>query len=126
MTNFTAEQIIKISEIFSRVVDCKGNLKVFGGFHWDEQSKRYESSDQDEQTVILYGNKTNQNIKTFNQTNNNTIGNKFSYYYQHTTDQNFNSNVVFGLCNKSNIDDFNQEKINGLIEHNFKNKWHFK
>ena len=120
MTNFTAEQIIKINEIFSRVVDCNGNLKVFGGFHWDEQSKRYESSDQDEQTVILYGNKTNQNIKTFNQTNNNTIGNKFSYYYQHTTDQNFNSNVVFGLCNKSNIDDFNQEKINGLIEHNFK------
>lgn len=120
MTNFTAEQIIKINEIFSRVVDCKGNLKVFGGFHWNEQSKRYESSDQDEQTVILYGNKTNQNIKTFNQTNNNTIGNKFSYYYQHTTDQNFNSNVVFGLCNKSNIDDFNQEKINGLIEHNFK------
>lgn len=34
MTNFTAEQIIKISEIFSRVVDCKGNLKVFRGFDW--------------------------------------------------------------------------------------------
>ena len=35
MTNFTAEQIIKISEIFSRVVDCKGNLKVFNGA-WDK------------------------------------------------------------------------------------------
>ncbi|QPH96054.1 AAA family ATPase [Campylobacter concisus] len=34
MTNFTAEQIIKINEIFSRVVDCKGNLKVFRGFDW--------------------------------------------------------------------------------------------
>lgn len=34
MTNFTAEQIIKISEIFSRVVDCKGNLKVFNNFDW--------------------------------------------------------------------------------------------
>ena len=34
MTNFTAEQIIKINEIFSRVVDCKGNLKVFKDFDW--------------------------------------------------------------------------------------------
>ena len=120
MTNFTAEQIIKISEIFSRVVDCKGNLKVFGGFHWDEQSKRYESNTKDEQTVILYGNKTDKNIKTFNQTSDNTLENKFSYYYKHTNDQNFNSNVVFGLCSKSNIADFDQEKIKGLIEHNFK------
>lgn len=120
MTNFTAEQIIKISEIFSRVVDCKGNLKVFGGFHWDEQSKRYESNTKDEQTVILYGNKTDKNIKTFNQTSDNTLENKFSYYYKHTNDQNFNSNVVFGLCSKSNIADFSQEEIKGLIEHNFK------
>ena len=120
MTNFTAEQIIKINEIFSRVVDCKGNLKVFGGFHWDEQSKRYESNTKDEQTVILYGNKTDKNIKTFNQTSDNTLENKFSYYYKHTNDQNFNSNVVFGLCSKSNIADFNQEEIKGLIEHNFK------
>ena len=120
MTNFTAEQIIKINEIFSRVVDCKVNLKVFGGFHWDEQSKRYESNTKDEQTVILYGNKTDKNIKTFNQTSDNTLENKFSYYYKHTNDQNFNSNVVFGLCSKSNIADFDQEKIKGLIEHNFK------
>ena len=35
MTNFTAEQIVKINEIFSRVVDCKGNLKVFNGA-WDK------------------------------------------------------------------------------------------
>lgn len=34
MTNFTAEQIVKINEIFSRVVDCKGNLKVFKDFDW--------------------------------------------------------------------------------------------
>ena len=33
--NFTAEQIVKINEIFSRVVDCKGNLKVFKDFDWD-------------------------------------------------------------------------------------------
>ena len=32
MSNFTAEQIIKINEIFSRIVDCKGNLKVFKDF----------------------------------------------------------------------------------------------
>lgn len=32
MNNFTAEQIIKINEIFSRIVDCKGNLKVFKDF----------------------------------------------------------------------------------------------
>ena len=35
MNNFTAEQIIKINEIFSRIVDCKGNLKVFSGA-WDK------------------------------------------------------------------------------------------
>ena len=120
MSNFTAEQILKVNKIFSRIVNCKGNLKVFGGFHWDEQSKRYESNTKDEQTVILYGNKTDKNIKTFNQTSDNTLENKFSYYYKHTNDQNFNSNVVFGLCSKSNIADFDQEKIKGLIEHNFK------
>jgi len=32
MSNFTAEQIVKINEIFSRIVDCKGNLKVFKDF----------------------------------------------------------------------------------------------
>ena len=36
MSNFTFEQIIKINEIFSRVVDCKGNLKVFKDFDWDQ------------------------------------------------------------------------------------------
>ena len=35
MNNFTAEQILKINEIFSRIVDCKGNLKVFKDFDWD-------------------------------------------------------------------------------------------
>lgn len=34
MINFTAEQILKINEIFSRIVDCKGNLKVFNDFDW--------------------------------------------------------------------------------------------
>ena len=36
MNNFTAEQILKINEIFSRIVDCKGNLKVFKDFDWDQ------------------------------------------------------------------------------------------
>ena len=35
MSDFTAEQIVKINEIFSRIVDCKGNLKVFKDFDWD-------------------------------------------------------------------------------------------
>ena len=35
MSNFTAEQIVKINEIFSRIVDCDGNLKVFSGA-WDK------------------------------------------------------------------------------------------
>lgn len=35
MNNFTAEQILKINEIFSRIVDCNGNLKVFNGV-WDK------------------------------------------------------------------------------------------
>jgi len=36
MSNFTAEQILKINEIFSRIVNCKGNLKVFKDFDWDQ------------------------------------------------------------------------------------------
>ena len=35
MSNFTAEQIVKINEIFSRIVDCNGILKVFSGA-WDK------------------------------------------------------------------------------------------
>ena len=35
MSNFTAEQILKVNEIFSRIVNCKGNLKVFKGV-WDK------------------------------------------------------------------------------------------
>ena len=35
MNNFTAEQIVKINEIFSRIVDCNGILKVFSGA-WDK------------------------------------------------------------------------------------------
>ena len=50
MTNFTAEQIVKINEIFSRVVDCKGNLKVFKDFDWDARNE----------DVILYTKKENQ------------------------------------------------------------------
>ena len=34
MSNFTAEQILKVNEIFSRIVNCKGNLKVFNNFDW--------------------------------------------------------------------------------------------
>ena len=44
MINFTFEQIIKINEIFSRVVDCKGNLKVFKDFDWD----------QDKNNIVIY------------------------------------------------------------------------
>ena len=35
MSDFTAEQIVKINEIFSRIVDCNGILKVFSGA-WDK------------------------------------------------------------------------------------------
>ena len=35
MSNFTAEQILKVNKIFSRIVDCNGNLKVFNGA-WDK------------------------------------------------------------------------------------------
>ena len=36
MSNFTAEQILKVNKIFSRIVNCKGNLKVFKDFDWDQ------------------------------------------------------------------------------------------
>ena len=32
--NLDANKVLKINEIFSRVIDCEGNLKVFGGFDW--------------------------------------------------------------------------------------------
>ena len=35
--NPTAKQIIEIHEIFNKIVDCKGNLKVFRNFDWKAQ-----------------------------------------------------------------------------------------
>ena len=37
--NPTAKQIIEIHEIFNKIVDCKGNLKVFRNFDWKAHKK---------------------------------------------------------------------------------------
>ena len=93
MTNFTAEQIIKINEIFSRVVDCKGNLKVFKDFDWDA-CKGY---------IILYTKKENQkatNKRSFS-------GNNFSDKFETTLEKCYKeTNKMFHLCKSGEIENF--------------------
>ena len=93
MTNFTAEQIIKISEIFSRVVDCKGNLKVFKDFDWDACKG----------DVILYTKKENQkatNKRSFS-------GNNFSDKFETTLEKCYKeTNKMFHLCKSGEIENF--------------------
>ena len=93
MTNFTAEQIIKISEIFSRVVDCKGNLKVFKDFDWDACKG----------DIILYTKKENQkatNKRSFS-------GNNFSDKFETTLEKCYKeTNKMFHLCKSGEIENF--------------------
>lgn len=93
MTNFTAEQIIKISKIFSRVVDCKGNLKVFKDFDWDACKG----------DVILYTKKENQkatNKRSFS-------GNNFSDKFETTLEKCYKeTNKMFHLCKSGEIENF--------------------
>ena len=93
MTNFTAEQIIKINEIFSRVVDCKGNLKVFKDFDWDACKG----------DVILYTKKENQkatNKRSFS-------GNNFSDKFETTLEKCYKeTNKMFHLCKSGEIENF--------------------
>ena len=93
MTNFTAEQIVKINEIFSRVVDCNGNLKVFKGFDWDACKG----------DVILYTKKENQkatNKRSFS-------GNNFSDKFETTLEKCYKeTNKMFHLCKSGEIENF--------------------
>ena len=93
MTNFTAEQIIKINEIFSRVVDCKGNLKVFKDFDWDACKG----------DIILYTKKENQkatNKRSFS-------GNNFSDKFETTLEKCYKeTNKMFHLCKSGEIENF--------------------
>jgi thiamine-phosphate diphosphorylase len=93
MTNFTAEQIVKINEIFSRVVDCKGNLKVFKDFDWDACKG----------DIILYTKKENQkatNKRSFS-------GNNFSDKFETTLEKCYKeTNKMFHLCKSGEIENF--------------------
>lgn len=93
MTNFTAEQIIKINEIFSRVVDCKVNLKVFKDFDWDACKG----------DIILYTKKENQkatNKRSFS-------GNNFSDKFETTLEKCYKeTNKMFHLCKSGEIENF--------------------
>jgi len=93
MTNFTAEQIVKINEIFSRVVDCKGNLKVFKDFDWDARKG----------DIILYTKKENQkatNKRSFS-------GNNFSDKFETTLEKCYKeTNKMFHLCKSGEIENF--------------------
>lgn len=54
---FTKDEIVKIYKIFNRVVDCQGNLKVFGGFDKIDADK-----------AVIYVNKNNIKEKELAQT----------------------------------------------------------
>ena len=93
MDNFTAEQILKINEIFSRIVDCKGNLKVFKDFDWDARKG----------DVILYTKKENQkatNKRSFS-------GKNFSDKFETTLEKCYEeANKIFHLCKSGEIENF--------------------
>lgn len=93
MNNFTAEQILKINEIFSRIVDCKGNLKVFRDFDWDARNE----------DVILYTKKENQkatNKRSFS-------GKNFSDKFETTLEKCYEeANKMFHLCKSGEIENF--------------------
>ncbi len=86
MNNFTAEQILKINEIFSRVVDCKGNLKVFNGA-WDKYKNNIAIHEEDSN-----GNKSIQS----------TYSTKVSL-----EDIYNNAQKALSICNVGNIVDMN-------------------
>ena len=93
MNNFTAEQILKINEIFSRIVDCKGNLKVFKDFDWDARKG----------DVILYTKKENQKA-----TNKRSVsGKNFSDKFETTLEKCYEeANKIFHLCKSGEIENF--------------------
>lgn len=95
--NFSKEEIVKIYEIFSRVVDCNGNLKVFKGFDWDLNSNKYMQ--------LIYTELDQDKI-----TKNRSL-NKASFKNKSTTT--FNScytelNKILHLCKESEINDFSE------------------
>ena len=96
MTNFTAEQIVKINEIFSRVVDCKGNLKVFNGV-WDKI--------KDSVAICVEDNKNKDKPKAFDEkklnSSNQIYKNKIIEYYNGK-----NSGAILDICIKGNIIDY--------------------
>lgn len=93
MSDFTAEQIVKINEIFSRIVDCNGNLKVFRDFDWDARKG----------DVILYTKKENQkatNKRSFS-------GKNFSDKFETTLEKCYEeANKIFHLCKSGEIENF--------------------
>ena len=93
MSNFTAEQILKVNKIFSRIVNCKGNLKVFRGFDWDARKG----------DVILYTKKENQkatNKRSFS-------GKNFSDKFETTLEKCYEeANKMFHLCKSGEIENF--------------------
>ena len=96
MTNFTAEQIVKINEIFSRVVDCKGNLKLFNGV-WDKI--------KDSVAICVEDNKNKDKPKAFDEkklnSSNPIYKNKIIEYYNGK-----NSGAILDICIKGNIIDY--------------------
>ena len=96
MNNFTAEQILKINEIFSRVVDCNGNLKVFNGA-WDKI--------KDSVVIYVEDNKNKDKPKAFDENklggSNPIYKSKIIEYYNGK-----NNGAILDICIKDNISDY--------------------
>lgn len=96
--NFSKEEIVKIYQIFSRVVDCKGNLKVFKEFNWD--------SHKDKVLIYVEDNDTSNKPKAFEKSQlkgiNRIYGNKLEKYYGLTSIPSH----ILDICNKNSIVDY--------------------
>ena len=108
------KEILEIYDIFSKIVDCKGNLKIFKNLTWDEKDQRYKMSKADEDKIILYVYKTSEKYNPYLnkqediQKDSKYIGshlNKIGKYYDSSED-----NLIWQLCKKDDILDINTIK----------------
>lgn len=99
------KEILEIYNIFSKIVDCKGNLKIFKNLTWNEKDQRYKMSKADEDRVVVCVKKDDNKEKYLNESNKDDsyYKNKIEYYYQAN-----DIKKMLDLCYDNQIKDFKQ------------------
>lgn len=99
------KEILEIYNIFSKIVDCKGKLKIFKDLTWDKKDQRYKMSEADEDRVVIYVKKDDNKEKYLNESNKDDsyYKNKIEYYYQAN-----DIKKMLDLCYDNQIKDFKQ------------------